>query len=461
MRRFVSVGLALVLLAIVAAPAFAWEFSMKGETEWRYRYWTRTGNRDIFGSMDSSAVDLGINHLKTFPTKGANTRGGGSIGVFAGENCYGTEMDLADMKMELFPVIKVNPAIKLSMGVNLTSLGIWSDGQPYAPPGGNVGYVNNLYAMVGDPQVATNVPNTFVTLEWLKVGIRTPMLDFSFGYKGTAFGLGLWKHKCQSSSASFGVSAKYGPFSIEFAPYLARTGSDWKTTTSRNEGAGSQERHLGRRNYFLAYVGGVSYMSGPLILQFYSDSYRQNTAPRVNARGAALNAPAQAPAPDVMRYRLGFAAKYFNGRFFFNGDILSFNQWASGPGSTDYSSSPYTTTNNPILQKIGADKGAYLYGVETGVLCGPGKVTLSYVRATGDDPTTRKTSEDAMDGDTIATSCVMKEWGYLMYYMYGTGDGFNAAGEGNPTNFQHVGGRLDYAVAANLNVFGVYSVRVA
>ncbi len=302
------------------------------------------------------------------------------------------------------------------------------------------------------------MPNTFVTLEWLKIGMTTPMLDFSVGYKKTAFGIGLWKHDCQSSSTSFAVSAKYGPFVIEFAPYFGRTGSEWKTydwkvgaTTyagSRNEGPKAQERHAGRRNYFLAYAGGVSYMSGPLVLQFYSDSYRQEAAPRVNARDAALTS--DKPSDDVLRYRLAFAAKYFNGRFFFDGEVDSFNQWKSGTSTA-------TGSGTTALQKVGADNIAYQYGAETGLLAGPSKVTLSYVRATGDDPSSRKTDEDAMDGDTTATSCFMKQWGYLMYYMYGTGDGFNAAGEGNPTNFQHVGGRLDYAVAANLNVFGVYS----
>jgi hypothetical protein len=51
----------------------------------------------------------------------------------------------------------------------------------------------------------------------------------------------------------------------------------------------------------------------------------------------------------------------------------------------------------------------------------------------------------------------MKDWGYLMYYMYGAGDGWDAAGYGQPTNMHHVGGRLDYAIASNLNFFGVYA----
>ena len=63
MKRFGLIGLIALLAICAAAPAFAWEFSMKGDWEWRYRYWTRTGQNDIFGQMDGTNVNLGINHL--------------------------------------------------------------------------------------------------------------------------------------------------------------------------------------------------------------------------------------------------------------------------------------------------------------------------------------------------------------------------------------------------------------
>ena len=44
-----------------------------------------------------------------------------------------------------------------------------------------------------------------------------------------------------------------------------------------------------------------------------------------------------------------------------------------------------------------------------------------------------------------------------MYYYYGTGTSYDAEGKGQPTNLQHVGARIDYAVASNLNVYGVFS----
>ncbi|MBI5571564.1 MAG: hypothetical protein HY914_16600 [Desulfomonile tiedjei] len=459
-KRFVIIGL---LLSVWAVPAFGWELSLKGETEWRYRFWQRTGDTDIFGQMNSSIVNLGINHLRTYPTPGgSNNRVAPGFGVLAGENCYGAEMTATDMKMGLYPTFKLNPAISISAGVNLTSLGIWSDGQPYYNPivgvagggGGTVavsqrGWVNSLYVPIGDPQVATNVPNTFVTMQWLKIGMTTPILDFSIGYKQTKFGIGLWKHECMSPSTSFGVTAKCGPFLIEFAPYFSRNLSDWRVVTQRNEGAASQQRQMDRRNYFLAYAGGFVYNNGPLQLAFYSDSYREPSAPRVNGRGLALTIGN--PSQDVLRYRLAFAAKYNNGRFFFNGEVDHFNRWRSGRGSQSGAPGVVGTVN------AGADDASWLYGTEFGALAGPSKFTFSYARATGDDPSTRKTNEDQMIAETIATGCFLKPWGYLMYYLYGTGDGFNAAGEGNPTNFHHAGARLDYAVAANLNFFSVYS----
>ena len=41
--------LATLLVVVFVAPAFAWEYSMTGEFQWRQQYISRMGNNDIFG----------------------------------------------------------------------------------------------------------------------------------------------------------------------------------------------------------------------------------------------------------------------------------------------------------------------------------------------------------------------------------------------------------------------------
>lgn len=468
MKRFVLIGLAILVISALAAPVFAWEFSMKGETEYRYRYWTRLGNNDIFGEMGGQ-IDLGLNHLQTFPTTAQTTRSGAqafgataTFGVLAGQNRFGSDMQLNDYRMTLYPSIKVNPAIEVTAGVNLTSLGIWSDGQPlinsvgdFVPgPARAAGFVNSLYVPNQDEAIGTNVPATYVTLEWLKTAIRTPMLDFSIGYKATKLGMGLWKHDFNRPSASFDVSAVYGPFRIGFAPYFGRNLSSWAipAADSRIDGAGAPERQTDRRNYFKALEGYIEYSNGPLYVVIASDSYVQPSAPTPDAlRGGAIITPAALPGTETIRYRPTVAMKYFNGRFFFNAEVDWFARWQSGRGAGS------TLPTDPNLVSQNQDNNAWLYGLETGFLCGPAKLTVNYVRATGDDPSTRHTTEDAASSEAGLNAGYMKDWGYLMYYMYGTGDGWDAAGYGQPTNFHHIGGRLDYAVASNLNIFTRYA----
>ncbi|MGO9570147.1 MAG: hypothetical protein ACLP5H_21670 [Desulfomonilaceae bacterium] len=120
MKRFVFIGLVFLLVFSLGAPIFAWEFSMNGEIEWRYRYWTRTGNQDIFGTM-SDAVNLGINHLQTFPTTATTNRGSGTFGVLAGENRFGSDMQLTDYRMTIFPV-KANFMVARMVALNVHGL---------------------------------------------------------------------------------------------------------------------------------------------------------------------------------------------------------------------------------------------------------------------------------------------------------------------------------------------------
>ncbi|MGD9817283.1 MAG: hypothetical protein AB7V04_01145 [Desulfomonilaceae bacterium] len=120
-----------------------------------------------------------------------------------------------------------------------------------------------------------------------------------------------------------------------------------------------------------------------------------------------------------MRYRIALAAKYNDGRFFFNSEADWFNRWRSGRGTAD----PANVNDFPQRQRVGRDNDAWLYGLEIGALAGPSKITVNYVRATGDDTSTTHTTEDAADSEQSISAPYMKSWGYLMYYMYGTGDG--------------------------------------
>ena len=96
-------------------------------------------------------------------------------------------------------------------------------------------------------------------------------------------------------------------------------------------------------------------------------------------------------------------------------------------------------------------------GLKQAISADPAKFTANYVRATGNDPSTRFTTEDAAAAEQGISSAYMKDWGYLMYWLYGTGTCWDADGYGQPTNFQHIGIKFDYAVASNLNIWALWS----
>ena len=487
-KRLLIVGL---LLSASAMPAFGWEFTMRGEWEMRYRYWNRTGDHDIFGYMDGTMVDLGINHLKTFPTSSinepvvppGNVQAGNPLisvrptantnpptgwrqgfGVLAGENSFGAEMSYIDNRMTLLPEVKVNPAIAVTANISLTSLGIWTDGEPYktaqATPG--AGFVNSVYVPMNECFSGTDVPQTYVTVQWLKAVVKTPMLDFIMGYRPSGVGMGLWKNAGQYPSASFEVVTYYGPFRIGLIPYLGRSQSSWLTnspvtgTSSRNEGPKAYQRQELRRDFFRALEGEIFYDNGPLNIWIQSDTYAQSHTNRVVSRdldtgqpGAFTAATATGlPDTDFRRYRITTGFRYFNGRLFWNAEYTFLYQWHAGKGRA--------VSNTSLLRAIDKDVDAAIWGTEFGAIAGPAKFTFNYVGASGEDPSLR-TAMEAYNGDEGFSSMYIKDWGFLMYELYGTGSCWDVAGLGQPSNFRHVGGRLDYAVASNLNVFGLFS----
>jgi len=432
--------------------ALSWQFSMKGENEIRYRYWGRTGNNDIFGSMDSN-VYLGVNHLVTHPSPSRDNFPSTSFGVLAGENRFGSDMNFNDMRVTFIPKVVVNPAIELEGSINLTSLGIHSGGRPYDSYG-TPGEINSLYVPVSNRPSATDVPNTIVTVQWWRMRFEMPIGTFILGYRPVPLGMGLWKGVCQRSSTAFALRINYGPLSVLMGPYLGRTFTNWNQV-SRNSGTTATYRKDDDRDYARGYHFDVFYRQGPLAVDFAHTGYRDDSSQNVDQRALATGVPANltpigTPAADRRVDETTLAVKYNNGRYFFNAEANYFYHWRSGFGSTEL-------RGGARYQRTDADVRSWLYGAETGFMAGPAKMTLSYVRSTGDDPNTRKDDEDTGRGTGGVNNCYIKYWGLLMYDMYGTGTDWNGAGRGQPTNLHHLGGRLDYAVAANLNLFAANS----
>ena len=194
--------------------------------------------------------------------------------------------------MTVYPKIKVNPAVDIDASVNLTSLGdslerlaiccrkpehawfpVWRPDRSrgyFSPSPGDPGvceeFVRAHSRLAGQYQRAKHICDLAVAQD----GHQTPWMYLSIGYKKSSFGMGLWKHGCNRSSASFSMTANYGPFKINFAPYFARERSTWAVSTGRNEGHGSAQRHDDRRNWFLAAFGRVTYHNGPFVIDFMS-----------------------------------------------------------------------------------------------------------------------------------------------------------------------------------------------
>lgn len=67
MKKLITLASLAFLLNLGAADAFAWELTLKGATEYRYRYLTRFGQNDLFGNVN--IVPLGINHIKQWTSE--------------------------------------------------------------------------------------------------------------------------------------------------------------------------------------------------------------------------------------------------------------------------------------------------------------------------------------------------------------------------------------------------------
>ncbi|MEJ2718829.1 MAG: hypothetical protein P8182_17150, partial [Deltaproteobacteria bacterium] len=230
-------------------------------------------------------------------------------------------------------------------------------------------------------------------------------------------------------------------------------------------------------------TGFVIYANGTLELGYLYDYFRWSIGPEsVMVSGATAAERLRARnlfIPRDLTSQLHILyAKYTNGRFFWNGEV---DYWEStvrhqpNATHTDENSGPPFVGGFPgagsVYQTNYTEMWRYL--VETGIVAGPTKVTLLGSWASGFDRRAgvlidrqgaalwvgpRNTTGALFTlHPNWANTIVYCPYNYLMVFNYGGGtNSFNRNGDGYLIDAFAYAIRLDYAVAANLNVWATF-----
>lgn len=447
--RALATSLVLCFFFIGGSSALAWEFSVKGELEYRLIYFGRTGERDLFGlasaqyalaapddfigfagpniwGTGNSVSVAASNPLPTF-------LGGAGVGITRGGfSRYGSDALINDIRLTLYPRIQVNRAIRISAVINFGGLR-----NKFAQRDMVLG---DLHDPVGTPPFERFYPITMSTsalntafmpsVEQIKARIMLPWGIITYGVKDLPGGPG----------ATFGTRmrgelltfiAPYGPmrFIVGLWPGLGfdMSESGYDHSPDRDQ----------KNDVFV--VGALTYESGPLRIvgAAFLRRYHGRQVYKINGLpffpGVLVG--------DTQDFIPVLALQYCNGRFFAN---------------VDYASRTSDTHYIGFFPKF---TEGYHFFSEFGALYGPVKLSLVYAIASGLVLNDRNTTKDYLPWPINYEA--MEPYEFLMFNTYGGGNNmysgfFVQDGHGMMGDAYAFAARLDYSVAANLNIWGSY-----
>jgi hypothetical protein len=494
MKKILTVLLAGLLVVAFTAPVLAWEFSLKGEYEYRFRYLGRTGNLDLFGI--ASLQDSPLNALGTAgyvgfagptiynrgqvralqsdasnPTNGATqqlriTRGGYSM----------TESDafFSDSRLTLYPEIRVNPAIRVHGVYNVGGTRnkyFQAYGQDANVFAGAVPANGAPFERYYDSQVSMNAYDTAAIGSWeqFRATIQLPWGIWSIGVKDFPFGVGATLGN-NTRAEAFLTVVPYGPFRFLHGIWLSRGRflESWATIPDSGTKPSFFQGILGTYD-----AGDLSLGAGAILRMMHvnaANTAGNNGRPGGNggitnsgAVGGALGGPING-VDDITEIYIAYM-KYFNGRFFLNAEYawvdLSRYRLGVPAGVNQINAAPL------YLE-------AYHWFSEAGVVAGPAKLSLLYALSSGRVLNNRLVnsvagapgSQQVKFYSPFAINYqAMAPYQFLMFETFagGINGGWNpldvtfvADERGMMTDAYCYAARLDYAVASNLNLWGSY-----
>ncbi len=401
-------------LCLTVGPAYSWEFSMKGEYSWRYESYSQLGSNGFFGpyDVDNAAIGAGAAASVNFWH--------GERLAFVSDTVSGADAVAQLADLTVFPKVKFNKAVVLH---GRYRIGWWDIDNPTNGVVGRSEYLNSQ-----EGGVQRSFSPGYWELLWLTA--RTPIGKLKVGKRPGKTGCGLiWDGTDNYSIETLALGVPYGPlsFSISLYPMRMASRSYWNPV----------DKNAIRRQYLGL---GLKYAAGSIQTGIANLFTRHHEG----SESQLSNADRLAHVPYDRINNLGTTwFKYNNGRFSLNSELSWYNRIDRRQGAA-----PRYVEHWRAM-------------TELGMFAGPAKVSLIWAWISGPDrrhgAVNDRTGLRWAPPRTTGNTSLFKPYSRILVCNYGGGNNsFTNARNGYLTDANAYGGRIDYAVAANLNLFGSF-----
>ncbi len=435
-----------VAIGVLASVSYsnAWEISLKGTFTWKYFSFSELGPKGFFGPFDRDNSGPGPGGYGGAAGSAASMNGW--LGYQIGQISSGSDLALATTYMRLYPEFKMNEALRVR--------GSYRIGQWATPDAATsrADLVRSEYADTTAPGLQRSFSPGYWETLW--VSAQIPWGIVALGKRPAPFGTALMFDGYDNADfAGLLVLAPFGPFRI--GGFVTPWVLGFPAYFTRADKNGIRQVDVGAL---------VTYDAGPLAFGLVGRYWRHRIGPEAASSQGSDGAqptgrlaviPTNTAITDGAAY-----VKYFNGRVFFNAEagwgyeITKRQKWlAQVPGLYLPDGSGRSRFAPNYIEH-------WRYMVATGALVGPATFTFLWSWIPG--PDRRHGVRIDRQGDLrigeLSNVSLFRPYSLLLSYDYAAGNNSFArdSRSGYMTDANIYGARVDYAAAANLNLFATF-----